>query len=122
MYQNFKSVFSQLAHAEPGKRFITYYRYRRARGGRQKWKARLSMILAWLLVFIGVAFSFLPGVPGFIVMLVGLGLIAGRLRGVAIFLDRVERIGRWVYHKITGKGRISQAKAVSGSSRRPRSP
>jgi hypothetical protein len=28
-----------------------------------------------------------PGIPGFLVSLAGLGLIAGRLRAVAIFLD-----------------------------------
>src|SRR5687767_7861268 len=90
MVQRFKTLYAKLAEAEPGERFINYYRYRQRKGGEGRWKGVIGVTAGLCMVIMGSLLSIPPGVPGFLLSFAGLGLIAGRSRAVAVFLDRAE--------------------------------
>jgi hypothetical protein len=94
MIQRLNTLYSKLANAKPGERFINYYRYQKTKEGEGHRRGRIDITVGLLMIILSIP----PGIPpGFLVSLAGLGLIAGRLRAVAVFLDRAEYRVRRAY-------------------------
>jgi hypothetical protein len=56
-----------------------------------------------LLVILGLVLSLPPLVPGFLLWLPGLAMIAAQFDGVARALDRIEREARRLYRLMSGR-------------------
>lgn len=79
---------NELLHGQPGQRFQAYYRRRREH--RSQLAIALRIAAGMVLVVLGVLLSMPPLVPGFLVTLAGLGLVASQSRRVAAGMDRLE--------------------------------
>ena len=99
MLQKIKSEFREIKHGEPGRRFIDHYkRTRRREAGRSGvWKTLGLVSAGVILVICGFVLSLPPGMPGFLLWIPGLALIAARSGRAAILLDRLESLGRRVW-------------------------
>jgi Putative transmembrane protein (PGPGW) len=87
---------------EAGRRFQTRYhnhRRRRQQGQTAKWMRLVNLIGGPALIVAGFAFVPTPG-PSYIIIVVGMWMLAGELLFLARFFDRVEvrlrRLGRWI--------------------------
>jgi hypothetical protein len=87
---------------EPGHRFQTRYhnhRERRERGETSRYGRVLNLFGGPALIVAGFAFLPTPG-PSYIIIVIGLWLLAGEYLPLARLFDRVEvalrRMGRWV--------------------------
>lgn len=78
-----------LRQGPPGERFLRYHQWRRERS-RHPLGRHALLVLGLLLVPLGVVMMPAPG-PGFIVVGLGLCLLASASRRVARSLDRTER-------------------------------
>lgn len=92
MLSKLKSDFSLLVEGKPGSRFREHHRRHRQaeRGAISAWKTAGYLLLGLTLVLAGFLLSIPPGVPGFLLWIPGLGLLAARLGVLAALLDRVE--------------------------------
>jgi hypothetical protein len=97
---------------EPGHRFQTRYhkhRRRREQGKMSKWVSLLNLVGGPALIIAGFLFLPTPG-PSYIIVVIGLWMLAGEFLPLARFFDRVEvrvrKLGRWT------KGRWSRLPAV----------
>jgi hypothetical protein len=97
---------------EPGHRFQTRYhthRRRRDQGEASKWMSLLNLVGGPALIVAGFLFLPTPG-PSYIIVVIGLWMLAGEFLPLARFFDRVEvrlrKLGRWT------KGRWSRLPAV----------
>ena len=97
---------------ELGHRFQSRYhshRRRRDQGETSKWVSLLNFIGGPALIVAGFAFIPTPG-PSYIIVVIGLWMLAGEFLPLARFFDRVEvtlrRLGGWI------KGRWSDVPAV----------
>ncbi len=97
---------------EPGHRFQTrYYSHRRSRdqGETPRWVSLLNLISGPALIVAGFLFIPTPG-PSYIIVIIGMWMLAGEFLPLARFFDRVEvrlrELGRWV------KGRWNRLPAV----------
>jgi hypothetical protein len=98
---------------EPGHRFQTRchnHRRRREQGEISKWVSLLNLAGGPALIVAGFAFLPTPG-PSYIIIVIGLWLLAGEFLPLARFFDRLDvglrRLGRWT------KGRWSRLPAVA---------
>jgi hypothetical protein len=98
---------------EAGHRFQTRYhshRRRRDQGETSKWVSLLNLLSGPALIVAGFAFIPTPG-PSYIIIVIGMWMLAGEFLPLARFFDRAEvrlrRLGRWI------KGRWSQLPAVA---------
>ncbi len=84
-----RDIFSRFRAAPPGKRFTMLYTriHRRQKGSLF---AGLSVGLGVLLILAGAALSLVPLVPGIVVALFGLGLIATQSKRFAHWCDLSE--------------------------------
>ena len=86
-----KTYWSHLKKGESGSRFIDCYQYkqdlRRKYGSYGK---VLDLAMGGAIVFVGIVLIPAPG-PGFIIVALGLALIAGESKVMAKFLDLTER-------------------------------
>jgi Flp pilus assembly protein TadB len=87
---------------EPGHRFQTRYnnhRQRRKRGETWKYERILNVAGGFALVVAGFVFVPTPG-PSYIIIVIGMWMLAGELLFLARFFDRVEvrlrELGRWI--------------------------
>ena len=87
---------------EPGHRFQTRYnnhRQRRERGETSKYGRILNVAGGIALIVAGFAFLPTPG-PSYIIIVIGLWMLAGELLLLARFFDRTEvrlrKLGRWI--------------------------
>jgi hypothetical protein len=87
---------------EPGHRFQTRYnnhRQRRQRGETWKYGRILNVAGGLALIVAGFAFVPTPG-PSYIIIVIGLWMVAGELQLLARFFDRSEvrlrNLGRWI--------------------------
>jgi hypothetical protein len=87
---------------EPGHRFQTRYhshRCRREQGETPKWVRLLNLLGGPALIVAGFAFLPTPG-PSYIIIVIGLWMLAGELLILARFFDRAEvrlrRLGGWI--------------------------
>ena len=88
MRRKLKRHYRQLTKAPPGKRFS---RYRQNLGlNEHKWLRIVYFLAGVALIVVGVTFSLLPTLPGFVFTLAGIGIIAARSAPVARTLDRTE--------------------------------
>ncbi len=85
MLERFKTPYAKLLAAGRGERFLNYYRYCQKQRGEDRGNGMIGVTAELCMVVMGWIFS---GVPGFLFSLPGLGLVAGRSRAVAVFLDR----------------------------------
>lgn len=81
----------RLKKSKPGHRFQDHYRYQQQQGssGRSNLRVILSIVGGFLVVGGGVIAVPGPG-PGWLIILLGLGMIAGVSLSFARFMDRVE--------------------------------
>ncbi len=83
-----KKSFEEIVRSKPGRRFQDFY----LRRCRQRAPIRIALRIAAgvMLILSGIVLSMPPLVPGFIVTLSGLALIASQSRRVARWLDAIE--------------------------------
>jgi hypothetical protein len=90
-----------LKEIEPGRRFQARYhkdRRRREQGKTSKWVILLNLIGGPALIVAGFLFLPTPG-PSYIIIVLGMWMLAGEFLPLALFFDRVEvrlrKLGRW---------------------------
>jgi hypothetical protein len=94
------SAWRELVKGRPGRRFVRYHERMR------KGASYRSMAAAIAVVLLGVLLSVTPG-PGFVFVVLGAAMLAGRSRRVARALDRAEIRGRKAVRRLrrlTGPG------------------
>ncbi len=99
MIQQLKRSFHQLSQDRPGERFINHYRREALKDGKP-WQSYAFIAAGVVLGIIGFLLSIPPGSPGFLLWIPALGLIAARVKFVAMFLDKLESVSRNIYGKI----------------------
>ncbi len=87
---------------EAGHRFQTRYhnhRRRRDQGETSKWVSLLNLLSGPALIVAGIAFIPTPG-PSYIIIVIGMWMLAGEFLPLARFFDRVDvrlrELGRWI--------------------------
>lgn len=90
MVKKLKKHFKTISKGQPGKRFQHHYHWHQENVQESFGQSMAFISLGGLMVITGSLLSIPPGVPGFLVTIPGLGLIASRLRLVAVTLDRAE--------------------------------
>jgi hypothetical protein len=92
MLQKIKSVLRDVKDGAPGRRFVDHHeRTRRREGVRgSAWRSSGIAVVGLVLLVCGLVLSLPPGVPGFLLWIPGLALIASRSRYISILLDRLE--------------------------------
>jgi hypothetical protein len=88
--QKIKSEFREIKDGSPGSRFIDYYERSRRRESVRGWKTLGYVFAGLVLLICGLLLSLPPGVPGFLLWIPGLALLAARFKSFAILLDRLE--------------------------------
>jgi hypothetical protein len=93
VWNKIKQKFSGMTRGRPGERFQRKYA---KHGGRPPSTLMTAVYVTagCLLVLAGLFFSLVPGVPGIVLVLPGLFLLAVRFRHMAALLDKTELIGR----------------------------
>ncbi|MGK2927204.1 MAG: hypothetical protein ACSLE2_16430 [Lysobacterales bacterium] len=101
MLQKIKQEFREVKSGKPGKRFVDHFhRIRGRENGRGTfWMTFAYVAVGLLLVICGFVLSLPPGVPGFLLWIPGLVLLAARSKSLATLLDRLESWGRHVWQK-----------------------
>lgn len=99
--QNIKREFRAIRDGVPGRRFADHYdRSRRKEAARGSfWWALGYLAAGMLLVLVGFVASLPPGVPGFLLWIPGLAMLAARSKSLAMLLDRLEAWGRKVWER-----------------------
>jgi len=103
---------------EPGHRFQTRYNnHRRRRERGETWEYGRIFNLVGGLTLIGAGFAFLPTPgPSYIIIVIGLWMLAGQLLPFARFFDRLEvrsrELGRWIRGSWTGSSAIARTLSV----------
>jgi UPF0716 family protein affecting phage T7 exclusion len=99
MWRKFRHWIKEIKRVKPGRRFQKQYER-----GRQKNDSALRhtvfIVLGSALVITGFLLSIPPGVPGFLVSLAGLALIAARWHFLAKLLDKAELYGRSIIQRV----------------------
>jgi UPF0716 family protein affecting phage T7 exclusion len=90
MWSRIKSSFRELVHSRPGERFKKVNKHLRSEVNQSSKKRSIYTAVGILLVVAGLLLSIPPGVPGFLVTGLGLGLIAARFSFLAKFFDKSE--------------------------------
>ncbi|HEX5755378.1 MAG TPA: hypothetical protein VFY12_03390 [Arenimonas sp.] len=96
MLQKIKSAFREIENGEPGRRFADHHERSRRREGQRgsRWRSVGFISAGVVLIFCGLLLSLPPGIPGFLLWIPGLALIAARWRRFAIWLDCLEAWAR----------------------------
>ena len=99
MFEKAKEDWRRLKESKPGHRFKDRYHQRQqSRSGRFSLRAVFILGLGTLILLGGIIAVPGPG-PGWLIILLGLGMFAGESKLIARFLDRVEvrlrRAARW---------------------------
>jgi hypothetical protein len=104
MLQKIKSELRQIKRGAPGQRFMDHYvrskRNEDANGS--VWKKWGYVAAGLILLIIGLLLSLPPGVPGFLLWIPGLALLAARSKTLAMLLDRTEAWGRRLWQRLRG--------------------
>lgn len=88
-WRRWRGRVRQILRDRPGERFQNEYRRRRNR--RERWWVSVMVLAgAALLALTGLLLSIPPGMPGFLLWIPALALMASRTRPVAVLLDRIE--------------------------------
>ncbi|MFO7304077.1 MAG: hypothetical protein C0P74_001050 [Gammaproteobacteria bacterium] len=102
MLKRIKNDFMALRKGAPGRRFIVHYRrHRDTESPREsRWKTVAFITAGLILIALGAVFSLVPGVPGIVFSIPGIGLLVARLKPFAIFLDRTEIAARKIWRRL----------------------
>jgi Putative transmembrane protein (PGPGW) len=100
---------------EPGHRFQTHYKNHRERGETSRYGRALNLFGGSALIVAGFAFLPTPG-PSYIIIVIGLWMLAGEHLPLARLFDRVEvrlrGLGRWVKGLWAGSPKASRTLIV----------
>jgi uncharacterized membrane protein YbaN (DUF454 family) len=61
------------------------------------WRAAFTIAIGLVFIVIGIVFAVAPVLPGFILIILGLALIASRWKTLAWLLDQAEL---WIHRKV----------------------
>jgi hypothetical protein len=100
MWRRLKKSYLKFKQDSPGQRFKNLHG-RWHEEGKGPAGTVLAVILATILIAGGFFLGFIPGVPGFVLGFVGLGILATQFRQVAKWCDGLEVAAR----KLVGKFR-----------------
>lgn len=102
MLKRIKDDLTRLRKGAPGRRFVVHYRRHRdtESRGESRWKTAVFITAGLVLITLGVLFSLVPGVPGIVFSIPGVGLLVARLKFFAVFLDRSEIAARRLWRKL----------------------
>jgi uncharacterized protein (TIGR02611 family) len=89
MFEEIRKDWRIVREQPPGRRFMARYEYRRAVPSGSPLGRMLLTVLGATLVFVGIILLFLPG-PGWLTIILGLALLAGRSRQLSRLLDWTE--------------------------------
>ena len=81
-----RRTWRSLKNGRPSERFRGHHRRNRHHG----WRRPVFLILGVALIAAGIALSIPPGVPGFVVVILGAGLVASQSHAAAQVFDRLE--------------------------------
>ena len=101
MLQKVKLAFREIRAGVPGRRFVDHYQSSRRRDGVRgtSWRTFGYVAVGLVLVIGGLVLSLPPGIPGFLLWIPGLALLAARFKGLAMLLDRLEAWGRLAWQR-----------------------
>ena len=102
MISKLRSIYREIIAAPAGERFHRFHQRRKGRAGR--WHVAVYGGAGLLLVMLGFLLSLPPLMPGFLLWLPGLALIASQFGWVARTLDHGEYLMRKVCRRIRGQG------------------
>jgi hypothetical protein len=97
-----KADVAKIKQGSPGSRFIEHHeRSRRSEDPtKTRWKTIAYVTAGIVLLVVGALLSLVPGVPGIVLAVPAIGLLVARLRFFAIWLDRMEVVGRRIWGKL----------------------
>jgi hypothetical protein len=98
MMEKLHGTYREIAESPAGKRFSRFHRRRNERGGR--WRSVAMVSVGLVMVVLGVVLSLPPLMPGFLLWIPGLALMASQIHGLARMLDRGECVMRGLYRRI----------------------
>ena len=102
MIERAKENWRRFKQSEPGRRFQDHHHYYQRGYGRKSYLRVLLRIFWGLLVVVGGIIA-VPGPgPGWLIILLGLGVIAGESLFFARSIDRVEVSLRWLVRLVVG--------------------
>ena len=104
MRRTLKQYFRHLAEAPAGKRFHRFHK-RHKRSKEPNWKRVLYVLTGVGVIMLGITLSIPPGIPGFVLTLAGIGIIAARSASVARTIDRAELVLHDYYRKVMKSAR-----------------
>jgi hypothetical protein len=108
MWRNLKKKVHVVERGSPGERFKAYYRSRLKSEGKQAVSSRiLNLALAAGCFVLGVVFSFMPVLPGFVFFFACALLLAAESLRAARFLDFAELKIRKLWRRVRGRRRTS---------------
>jgi hypothetical protein len=93
MWRRLKETYLRFKQDPPGERFKNLYR-RWHQEGRGPGGTVLAIVAAVVLFAGGFFLGFIPGLPGFVLGFLGIGILAAQIRPVARWCDRFELLVR----------------------------
>ena len=107
MLNKIKSALRDIRNGEPGRRFLQHYERTRLKEGDRGsfWKTFGYVAAALVLIVGGLIFALTPGIPGFLLWIPGLGLLAARSKRLAMVLDRIEVWARKMWKRLSNSTR-----------------
>lgn len=92
--ERFLEIVDEIKTGRPGNRFTRYWQRRQQKREEHPLKKTLWLIIGIILIIVGMALGPTPIVPGFLIAIPGLAIVAGRMRWVAKALDKAEIVLR----------------------------
>jgi len=89
LFEQLKKDWKIVRETQPGNRFQARYRYREYQSPSSRVKRVLKIIFGIALIPLGILLWFVPG-PGWLVIFIGLALLAGSSKTLSRLLDRAE--------------------------------
>ncbi len=102
MLTKLKKFYKQIKNGKPGARFIEFYKDRHPEIKNSSFKKITYPLLGIGLIVAGILLSIPPGVPGFLVVILGLGIFSLESRNLARFLDWSELKARGLIGVLLG--------------------
>lgn len=110
MWRQFKKEMRDFRRSPAGERFKAHYQARQRPGKKPAAISRvLNLILAAASFVLGIVFSLIPGIPGFLFFLVTAALLAAESFRVAQFLDFAELKLRGLWERMTRRRKPARA-------------